>query len=195
MPATPSIQPATAGAPVHEDLLELPLAAAIVDDLGVKGAVDQLLAAVACLQRRAGRAVRGLLMTYPDVAAGCAGEMVLVDIDTLDEYLVSQPLGAGSNACRADAQGFARASRVLRDALAQQPDLVIVNRFGRMEAEGEGYVDELLALMSAGVPLLTVVAERHLEAWQRFSGGATVLPAEAGAVAEWLERVLPVAAD
>lgn len=193
MPALPSNPSSVAKASASHDDAGLPLAAAILDDLGVKGAVDQLLAEVAGQQRRAGRVVRGLLMTYPDVAAGCAGDMVLVDIDTLDEYLVSQPLGGGSNACRADAQGFARASRVLRDALAQQPDLVIVNRFGRMEAEGEGFVEELLALMSAGVPMLTVVAERHLEAWQRFSGGATVLPAEAGAVAAWLERVLPTA--
>jgi hypothetical protein len=114
--------------------------------------------------------------------------MVLVDIDTGAEYLVSQPLGRDSNACRADTQGFARASVVLRDALAAAPDLVVSNRFGGLEAEGGGFASELLALMAQGVPVLTVVAARHVAAWQHFTGGAALLPAEPGAVQAWLER-------
>lgn len=167
---------------------ERPPVAAIVDD--GEADADALLAAVVCAQRRAGRRVRGLLMTYPDGAEGCAAAMVLVDIDTLDEYLVSQPMGSGSTSCRADPQGFAAASRVLRDALQQSPDLVVSNRFGGLEAEGGGFADELLALMLQGVPLLTVVSARHVEAWRRFSGDAPLLPAEPAAVEAWLARCL-----
>lgn len=163
-------------------------AAAIVDDGQVD--VDALLATLASEQRGAGRRVRGLVMTYPDGRASCASPMVLVDIDTRDEYLVSQTLGPGSASCRADPQGFARASRVLRDALDEAPELVVCNRFGALEAEGGGFAQELLALMAAGVPLLTVVASRHLDAWDRFSGGARVLPARHDAVADWIEHAL-----
>lgn len=150
--------------------------------------VDALLAAVAHAQRQAGCRVRGLLMTHPD-GPECAGAMVLVDIETRDRYLVSQRLGAGSTSCRVDPQGFARASRVLRDALGQSPDLVISNRFGSLEAEGGGFHAELLELMAHGVPVLTVVAPPYLDAWQRFSGGAAVLPAQAVAVSRWLAQL------
>lgn len=130
-------------------------------------------------------------MTYPDTHAGRAGDMVLVDVHTGKPYLVSQRLGRGSGSCRSDPQGFARASRVLRDALAQSPDLVVCNRFGGLEIEGGGFSAELLELMSRGVPLLTVVATPYLEAWQRFTGGAEVLPAQPAAISQWLALVLP----
>ncbi len=162
--------------------------AAILDD--GRADADALLAGAASAARASGRRVRGLLMTYAGERNDCAADMVLVDVDTRDEYLVSQPLGGGSGACRADPQGFARASRVLRDARGQSPDLVVCNRFGGMEAGGAGFTAELLELMAEGVPLLTVVSPRHRDAWDRFTGGATVLPAEAGAVREWLDAVL-----
>jgi hypothetical protein len=115
--------------------------------------------------------------------------MILTDIDTGDEYLVSQPLGSGSNACSADPQGFARASRVLRNALEHRPELVISSRFGSLEADNAGFVSELLALMSAGIPVLTVVSSRHVDAWRRFVGEAPVLPNEPQAWAEWFAGV------
>ncbi len=173
-----------------EDVLR---AAAIVHDGSVD--VDALLGVLAQAQRRLGRKVRGLLMTYPDPGApACAAPMVLVDIASGAPYRVSQKLGGGSASCRADTQGFAHASEVLRAALDERPDLVIVNRFGSLEAEGGGFAAELLDLMAAGVPLLTVVASRHLDAWACFTGGAAALPAQADAVQRWLDRVLAPAA-
>lgn len=150
-----------------------------------------MLADVVHAQRNAGRRVRGLVMTHPDPHAGHAGRMVLVDVETCEQYLVSQRLGSSSSSCRADPDGFARASRVLRDAIEQSPDLVVSNRFGSLESEGGGFAAELLELMSRGVPLLTVVAVPYVESWQRFSGGAEVLAAQPAAVSQWLARVLP----
>lgn len=163
-------------------------AAAIVDDGACD--VDALLASIARGQQRAGRRVRGVLMTHPDSDAGCAGAMVLVDLDTQEEYLVSQPLGRDSTACRADPQGFARASDVLRRAAMEAPDLVVSNRFGGLEAEGGGFCAELLEILAQDLPLLTTVAARHVADWQRFTGGTTLLPARAEAVTAWLATTL-----
>ncbi|MBL8289004.1 MAG: DUF2478 domain-containing protein [Rubrivivax sp.] len=164
-------------------------AAAIVDD-GSHG-VDALLAALVARLRAGGVRVRGLLMTRPAAERGCAATMVLVDIDTQEDYLVSQPLGRNSTSCRADPQGFARASGVLRRAADEAPDLVVVNRFGGLEVEGKGFRAELLELMTRDVPLLTTVGARHVPDWQQFSGGATLLPADGAAVDAWLRTVLP----
>lgn len=129
-------------------------------------------------------------MAQRDPAAGCRTETVLTDIDTGIEYLVSQSLAAGSTACSADPQGFARASQVLRDAIERQPDLVVCNRFGALEAENGGFVAELSALLERGVPVLTVVAPRHFGAWRRFIGEAPLLPADPAAWSAWFDAVL-----
>ena len=165
-----------------------PRAAAILDD--GSGSADALLASIASAQRRAGRRVRGLLMTHPVGAQNCAAAMVLVDLETHEEYLVSQPLGQDSQACRADPQGFARASVVLRRAADEHADLVISNRFGGLEAGGGGFCSELLELMSLDVPVLTVVSPRHVEAWQEFTGGATVMQPRAEAIDRWLAQTV-----
>ncbi len=163
-------------------------AAAIVDD-GTAD-VNGLLHDIAIAQRRAGRRVRGVVMTFPDPGEACAAAMVLLDLDTGEQYLVSQPLGKSSTSCRADPQGFARASEVLRRALHESPDLVISNRFGGLEAEGGGFRAELLEILVRGFPLLTAVAPRNMEAWRQFTGGAALLPANAALIGEWLDNVL-----
>ncbi len=166
-------------------------AAAILDD--GSGSADALLASIAGAQRQAGRRVRGLLMTHPDGPRSCAAAMVLVDVQTAEEYLVSQPLGPDSQACRADPQGFARASVVLRRAADEQAELVVSNRFGGLEAGGGGFRDELHELMARDIPVLTVVAPQHVQAWQQFTGGATVMPARVEAIERWLAETVCVA--
>ena len=167
---------------------EQPVVAAIHND-GLTD-IDAALAQFVQSQRRAGRRVLGLLMKLRAHGADCHASMVLTDIDTGDEYPVSQALGAGSNACSADPQGFALASRVLRDALGRRPDLVVCNRFGVLEAEGGGFAAELLDLLAQGVPVLTVVSSRHLPAWRHFIGDAPLLEPEPAAWASWFDAVL-----
>jgi hypothetical protein len=170
------------------DPADLP-AAALLDDGSVD--TDALMAALARAWQDEGVRVRGLTMVWERGDDSCASPMELVDVHTADRYLVSQPLGTGALGCRADPQGFARAGGVLRRALGEAPDLVVCNRFGGLEAEGEGLRAELLALMSAGVPLLTIVSGRYRAAWDEFTGGAPVLPATAEAARAWWVAVRP----
>ena len=166
---------------------ERPTVAAICHD--GRRDIDALLADFAAQQRAAGRRVLGLVMKRRDRGQGCKAAMVLTDIDTGAELLVSQDLGSASASCTADPRGFAQASRVLRDAIARQPDLVVCNRFGALEAENGGFVAELLALLEQGIPVLTVVAPAYFEAWQRFVGDAPRLPVDPVAWAAWLDAV------
>lgn len=166
---------------------EFPVAA-IHDDGSVDA--DTLLASVVDAQRRAGRRVSGLVQRRRGVRPDCAADMILVDVDTGDEYLASQALGSGSTSCRVDPHAFAHASRVLRAIGEPAPDLVVCNRFGSLERQGQGFAGEMLALMARGLPLITVVSTRHLEAWADFTGGARVLPADAAAVVAWLDGVV-----
>ncbi|HMO47037.1 MAG TPA: DUF2478 domain-containing protein [Rubrivivax sp.] len=182
----------TAGDPrgigAHQPTDEAPgPAAAIVADGSCD--VDELLARVVRRQRDAGRRLCGLLMAPRGPSADCATQMLLTDLATGESYLVSQPRAAASSGCRADPHGFARASRVLRRALEEAPELVVINRFGGLEAVGQGFRAELLELMSCGLPLLTAVVPKHLAAWREFAGSAVELPPELSAIEAWIDSV------
>ena len=136
------------------------------------GVADGVLADFAFALRQAGRRVRGVVQQ----STGGTGKeaTMLVDLDHGTRFPLFQRLGAGAGSCSIDQHGVAAASVVLRGALDAAPDLVVVNRFGALEAAGEGFADEMLALMSEGIPLLTVVAEAYRFDWQHFTGGAGV---------------------
>ena len=163
-------------------------AAAIHDD--GSGDVGHRLAEFAIGQRHAGRRIFGLVMEYRDQGPDRKRAMILVDVDRGTEYPVSQALGTGSRTCQLDPRGFADASAVLRDALRCSPDLVVCNRYGALEAGGGGFADELLALMAADIPVLTVVSEPYVAAWNEFSGHAALLPPVPEAWSAWLSAAL-----
>ncbi|MBN9421229.1 MAG: molybdenum ABC transporter ATP-binding protein [Candidatus Accumulibacter sp. 66-26] len=155
-----------------------------------RGIVDALLADFAFELRQEGRRVRGLVQQVR--GAGKAGT-VLVDLADGVSYPLFQDLGPASAACAIDAGGIADASAALRRALfegAALVDLVVVNRFGALEANGGGFADEMLALMAEGVPLLTVVADDYLLDWRSFTGRAGVELAPAlDALRNWFAGV------
>lgn len=137
------------------------------------GLADGLLADFAFALKNRGRRVRGLVQRFRGGGSGKEDAM-LVDLGEGTTYPLFQNLGTGSVSCSVDQTSIASASVVLRRALSENPDLVIVNRFGALEATGGGFATEMLALMSEGIPLLTVVAEPYLFDWRHFTGGAGV---------------------
>ena len=165
----------------------LPYAAVLHDDESDAG--DLLLQRfVSTLQQRGWR-VRGLI-----TSRGKDPErrlpMLISDLRDGRSYAISQTLGSGSTSCCLDPSGLMEASSVLRDALAERPDLVSINRFGVMEASGRGFYDEILALVSAGIPLLTLVNPKYQAAWLAFSGAAdSLLPLQESALHAWADAL------
>lgn len=110
----------------------------------------------------------------------------LIDLRSGAVYPISQDLGRASRACCIDPTGVAQASGVLRQALSDGVQLAVTNRFGELEATGGGFAAEMAALVEAGIPVLTVVAHRHLDAWRRYTGGlGDELPARTAALHSW----------
>ena len=150
--------------------------------------VDALLAAFALSLRERGWKVGGVIQR---LRGGEDKEHTrLVDLDSGDSFRLFQSLGSGSDSCSLDAGGVAAASVALRRALQEGADLAIANRFGVLEAGGSGFAAEMLALMSEGRPLLTVVTDAYLADWRHFTGGgACELPAELAALEDWFAGV------
>ncbi len=161
-----------------------PCIAAIVHD--THGEPDAVLASFAARLLAHGCRVRGLVSVAP-APGGDGRQRVLMDVtDPRQRYPISQALGAAACGCNLDPRGIADASIVLRRALHEPAELAIANRFGTLETQGQGLADEMLALMGAGIPLLTAVNRRYLASWRAFSGGlGRELPAAADALDAW----------
>lgn len=152
------------------------------------GDCDAVVARFADALLADGWRVRGLLQELESGEHGC--RVFLVDVASKLRYLISQDLGAGSSACCLDSGLMVEAGHVLREIPGVGADLAIVNRFGGLEAAGEGFVDEMLSLMGGGVPVLVIVPERHLPVWREFTGGlADEFPPEPGALRSWFSRL------
>lgn len=109
--------------------------------------------------------------------------MQLLDLRSGQLHDISQNLGAASQACCLDPGALVQAGGVLRQALADGVQLLVINRFGVAEAEGGGFIDEFAAAVQAGVPVITVVGPACRSAWQRFTAGHFhTLPTDANAL-------------
>ncbi|MBD9374194.1 DUF2478 domain-containing protein [Rhizobium sp. ARZ01] len=166
---------------------ELPLLAAIraekdhsVDDL-LKAAADALIAD--------GGRVAGFLQRESTGEGECCGRIELQEIATGASFVISQALGSGARGCRLDPQALAAVAGPLHSSLDGEPDLLILNRFGKGEAEGQGFRAAIEEACARGIPVLTAVREGYVESWLAFAGelGILLLPTQASVV-DWVRR-------
>ncbi|MDE2361993.1 MAG: DUF2478 domain-containing protein [Hyphomicrobiales bacterium] len=98
-------------------------------------------------------------------------DVCLRDLDTNATLPIMQNLGPGAEGCRVDPAAIAGAAAMLERARANRPDLVVVNRFGRLESEGGGLIEEIGRAVADGDALVVCVPLRYLDAWNAFAGG------------------------
>lgn len=149
------------------------LAALVCPDADGHGDAADALLRQQCRQWQAqGWRLAGLLQQRQSAAAGGGvPSMQLVDVQTGRVFGISQALGPQACGCCLDPGGVAEASAVLRQALLDRPDLVLINRFGALEAAGAGFAQELARLVEHDIPALMVVMPKYLPAWRAFTGG------------------------
>lgn len=98
---------------------------------------------------------------------------------------ISQSLGTGSRGCRLD-PGALETAIGLCEARLENADLLIVNKFGKQEAEGRGFRPLIGQALTEGIPVLTSVNAGNLAAFQAFAGEvAEPLPPTDEAVLSW----------
>jgi molybdate transport system ATP-binding protein len=152
--------------------------------------VDALLAGFASALIRNGERVGGIVQRNLKDEAGRSNGMLVVDLMNGREISICQPLGRGATACKLDPAGLAEASLAVSRAIADDADLIIVNKFSKQEASGHGLRSELADAIMAGGPVLTAVPEKCLDAWTQFTGdrGTTLLCAP-HVIEDWWREV------
>lgn len=147
--------------------------------------VDEFLAEIARRLAAQGMRLGGVVQENAGPRSACAA-MTLVDLASRGRFGISQDLGMAAAGCRLDPRGLADAESPLAAMMSADPDLIILNKFGKAEAEGGGLRGILVRAIEREIPVLTAVRPPYTEAWERFHGGlAVALPPEAEAVQAW----------
>ncbi len=131
-----------------------------------------------------GYRVVGLLQTRLD--DGGAAVTVLPTGETIPLAQRRDPFSARLSPCDL-AEAAARIQALIRPGT----DLVIINRFGKLEAEGTGLIDEIARAVGSDIPVLVAVPEFRFSEWLSFCRGMGVkLPCRKGSLQCWWDAMI-----
>lgn len=151
---------------------------------------DEILSEFAARLMDDGHRVMGLVQK-----GHCSGpatrELFVTLLHTGDDVQIFQDLGSCAQGCKLDVNQLLRAGASIAEALAQDgADVLIVNRFGKLEKEGKGLLFLIEQALSADIPILIAVPESSLDDWMEFSGGLGVrLACSESSVTAWWKRL------
>jgi hypothetical protein len=157
---------------------------------GASEDVQTLFAAVAKNWRSAGLKVAGVVAEPHHLPDRSCAAGILRDIATgqaFPMYLETPPAGTS---CHLDAGGVDAACAAVIDQLADA-DVVVLSKFGKLEADGKGLWPAFRASIAAGRPVVTSVSRLHEAAWQAFAPGAALVEADPAALTAWRDRAGP----
>lgn len=113
---------------------------------------------------------------------------ILRDIVTGVPYSIYLDEPRPDKTCHIDPSGAGRACAAVLSQM-DNCDLLVLSKFGKLEAAGDGLFLAFAAAIDTGTPILTTVSSRHLPAWNAFAPKATTLAAELDALQDWWAAV------
>jgi hypothetical protein len=140
---------------------------------------DPVLAALADACGAAGMRLAGLVQRGPAVPPGSRCNMEVELLPTGRRLAISEERGAGARGCRLDPGLLLDALAAAGEALEADAELFILNRFGKVEADGGGGRWLIARAVELGVPVVLAVPWRNIAAFRAFAGElATEVPVE-----------------
>ncbi|CCQ74085.1 DUF2478 domain-containing protein [Magnetospira sp. QH-2] len=136
-----------------------------------------LLARFAADLKDRGWSVGGIVQEKLTGEAGQAVGRDLIDLTDGRRIPLARPSPGQieSGSCAMDESALAEAGPSLRRSMDNGADLLIIEKFGRMEQEHGGLLDEIMTAMAEGFLVLTAVSASALEQWSQLTGGMTRL--------------------
>jgi hypothetical protein len=136
--------------------------------------------------------VAGVLAEHHGLADRACSAGFLRSILTGERYPIFQDLGPGSAACHLDGSAMLSATDAVQRDIAAGCDLVILSKYGKLEAANSGLADAFRAAIEAEVPILTSLSPAHEAAWKMFATPLFVtLRPDPGEIDAWWHSVRP----
>jgi len=155
-----------------------------------EGRIDLLLAEVVERLETHGVAMAGTVQTNIERSDRSRCDMDLRLLPEGPTVRISVDRGAEARGCRLDAGALEQSALWVAEAL-DRAELLVVNKFGKQEAEGKGLATSIADALERGLPVLVGVNRRNLPAFLAFADGtARELPPDAVRIADWCFAML-----
>jgi len=150
-----------------------------------RGRIDLLLAEVVERLESHGIAMAGTVQTNIERHDRPHCDMDLRLLPDGPIVRISVDRGAEARGCRLDAGVLEESALWVADAL-EKAELLVINKFGKQEAEGKGLAGSVADALERGLPVLVGVNGLNLPPFLEFAGGmAQELTPDAALVADW----------
>jgi hypothetical protein len=107
-----------------------------------------------------------------------------------ERFSIFHDLGPGSTVCHLDGMGALTAAQSVQRDIAAGCDLVLLNKFGKLEADGAGLFAAFSAVLDTGIPLLTSLPPAFEPAWTKLTGRPfSIVRADVDEIGAWLRTV------
>ncbi len=97
-------------------------------------------------------------------------DMILENLLSGERVRISQDRGEGARGCHLDPHVLLGAMTAARAALPAGVDVLVLNKFGKSEAEGSGFRPLIADAVERGIAVVTGVSQRNLGAFRAFAG-------------------------
>lgn len=134
-------------------------------------AADRLISELGYKVRDAGIAVAGIVQHNQFIRDRTKCDMEVEELASGIVLKLSEDRGKEARGCRLDRGALSEAAALLSASIESGPQLVILNKFGKTEAEGQGLRDTLAQAVQLGVPVMVGVPYRNIEQWRIFAEG------------------------
>lgn len=150
-------------------------------------AADRFISDLGYRIRDAGIAVAGIVQHNKFIRDRTKCDMEVEELASGTVLQLSEDRGKEARGCRLDRGALSEAAALISASLENEPELVILNKFGKLEAEGRGLRDTLSDAVQLGVPIVVGVPYRNIEQWRAFTEGlAEECPMGSSRLHEWL---------
>jgi nucleoside-triphosphatase THEP1 len=162
----------------------IPLLSAVKCEPGTD--INPLILEVVTDLKKRGIEIGGVLQTFEIDENARSTCLNVVDIRTEKVARITQDRGRNAQGCKLDPRGLADISPYVREAIDVGVELIVINKFGIAESEGEGLLSCMAEAVCANIPVLTTVREPYLDAWRSFHGGFAIeLPPVKDNIVAW----------
>jgi hypothetical protein len=109
---------------------------------------------------------------------------------------ISQNLGSASKGCRLDPEALEEAVGLVSASLIRGADCLIVNKFGKHEAEGRGFRPVIAQALELDIPVVVGINALNRQAFLDFvEGVASEVEPSPSALGTWFEQVANIASS
>jgi hypothetical protein len=171
--------------------MTFPIAAPIAAVVYADGVYpDRLMREALSPLRDRGLPIAGVLQVEQPPADDCHPcDMLLEELAGGEIVALSENRGKHARGCRLDVGVLTELAEAVQSSLqADEPRLLVVNKFGKIEADGGGLREAIADAVALGIPVLVGVPVRNLDSWRAFTADlATELAPEATEIERWLD--------